>query len=461
MFVSLMWHRWHASDKGRTELQRLAVKALHRYTLRRRTPPWLATSGATAGLPARRINIPVSAINATHSRFWLAAGLCLVALNLRGPMTAIGPVLPNIMRSTGLHASGAGVITTIPVLCLGLLAPFAPALLRRCGPERSLLVLMGLVAAGALLRWPGTPWALMVSGVLIGGGIGMSNVLLPSLVKRDFPNQAAFMIGLYTMMLCISAAVGQAISVPLAGLAGGWPQSLAWWTLPAVLAAVVMGVQDRTARRGGPPMLVPDAPAAGLWRDGLAWQITIFMGLQSCFTYIIFSWLPPLLQDRGLDPVTAGLVTSASSLTQMFASLAAPLIAVRLRDQRLGGAVTFGLGLAGFLGCRYLPLDFVWWSTIVMGLGQGSMFGIAVILLVLRSPTPAVTAQLSSMAQTIGYLVAAAGPMLIGVAHNWMGNWAMVTPVMVGISVAGTLCGALAGRARVIDRMVAASPVAS
>lgn len=375
----------------------------------------------------------------------LAAVLILVALNLRGAMTSMGPVLPEIMHDTGLPAAGAGLLTTVPVLCLGVIAPLATRLARRFGAEGTLLLLMLVLAGGCLLRLGGSVGALLASGILVGAPIGMSNVLLPGLVKRDFPNHAALLTGLYTMSLCVAAAVGTGLSVPFALALGGWPAGLAVWALPALVAAVVLLPVARAARRGD---TTRHYVVRGLWRDRLAWRVALFFGAQACFMYVLFAWLPPILRDRGMDPVMAGLASSLSSITQMIASLAAPLIAVRGRDQRKAAVLMMLVALVGLLGCLYLPLGWVWVLSGFMGIGTGGMFAVALTIVVLRAPDAHVAAHLSGMCQTVAYLMAAAGPILVGFLHDLAGSWWVMTPVMAGLTLLGMVSGMQAGAAR-------------
>ena len=389
-------------------------------------------------------------MRAVSARTLLAAAtLFLVGLNLRAAMTALGPVLPEIMQATGLSSGGAGVLTTVPVLCLGLLAGFAPPLARRLGADRALLALMLLLAAGCLLRLSGGVGALIASGTIVGAAIGMGNVLMPGMVKRDFAEHPALMTGIYTMAMCVSAAVGTALSVPLANWLGGWPAGIAAWAAPALLAALALLLAGPRAGAGAPGRL---AAVPGLWRNRLAWTITVSMGMQSTITYTLFTWLPPLLRERGMDPIDAGLVAALSSVTQMVSSLIAPTLATRARDQRFAIPVLLSIGFVGFLIARDGPLHLAWVGTVLMGLGQGGTFAVSLMLIVLRSPDARVAAQLSSMAQSVGYTITGLGPMLVGLAHDMVGNWSMLTPLIAVVTVVGALAGYGAGRDRTLPR---------
>jgi len=378
----------------------------------------------------------------------LAGSLLLMALNLRASVTSIGPVLPDVMRGTGLSAAGASVLTTLPSLCFGLFGAAAPFLARRVGIERALLLMLAVLVAGTALR--GIPAAaLLFAGQIIAcGGIAVVNVLLPSLVKRDFPRHMARMTGLYTMVMATGAAGAAAATVPLKlAFGGSWSAALAFWAIPAALAGVIWAVL--MPRRTGHAMAARYV-VRGLWRDPLAWQVTLFMGLQSSQAYIVFGWLAPMLRDRGLSPVHAGLVLSVSVLSQAPASLLAPMLATRGRSQSVWAVGAMVLAAVGLVGCLYAPLGSVWGWAFVLGVGQGSVFSIALMLIVLRAPDSHVAAYLSGMAQGVGYVLASGGPLAAGLLHGWTGSWTAVAAFFVGISVVAGFIGTAAGRDRLV-----------
>lgn len=374
-------------------------------------------------------------------RLAFGAALLLVSFNLRPAVTSLGPVLSEVMRDTGMAVAAASVLTTLPALCFGLFAPLAPRFARQFGVERTVLGAVLLLSAGMLLRWAETPWALFAGAVLAGAAIGVTNVLLPALVKRDFPDRVALMTGLYTMVLSAGAALAAGASVPLTLRLGSWGAALAVWAAPAVLAAVAMASTLPARFR---PAAHRTAP--GLWRSGLAWQVTLLMGFQSATTYCAFGWLAPILRDRGMDPVSAGLVLSVSVLVQVGSTLAGASFAALWRDERVPAILTLGIGLIGFLGCLYAPLPWVWGAAVVMGVGQGAVFSITLSIIVLRSPDPATAAQLSGMAQAVGYLIACLGPLLLGLAHQWTGNWQAAGPLFLVYTAIGMAGAAGAGR---------------
>ena len=389
------------------------------------------------------------AASTTLGRVLLGASLVLIAFNLRAIFSSLAALLPEVMRGTGASPATASLITTLPVLCLGLFSPVAPKWAARIGAERVILICLCILAVGTALRGIATVPALLLAGFLAGSSIAVVNVLLPGLVKRDFPDRIAPMTGLYSMALCASAAAAAGLTVPMQhGLGGSWAGALAAWAIPAAIVAAIWAPQalrapphPRAARRHG---------GGTLWRDGLAWQVSLFMGLQSASAYCGFGWLAPILRERGLEAAQAGFVVTFSVFGQMVACLIAPSLAVAGRDQRAICVALFGLIVVGFLGCFYAPLSTVWGWAALLGIGQGAAIAVALTLILLRSPNAAVAAHLSGMAQGIGYTLAAAGPLLVGLLRQWTGDFRTVPVLFVGLGLAGMLAGLGAGRALLV-----------
>ncbi|CAO3420250.1 CynX/NimT family MFS transporter [Azospirillum doebereinerae] len=375
-------------------------------------------------------------------------GLVLVALNLRPALSSLAPVMGDVVRDTGMSSGQAGLLTTSPVLCLGLFGVIAPRLAQRFGAERVILIVLLMLGAGVALRGIGTFPALFAGATLAGAGIGIIGVLLPPLVKRDFPKKISLMMGVYTMALCAGAAAAAGLTAPLERALGGqWTGALAFWSLPALLAALAWLIQLR-GRHSGAGQKHP--PVRGLWTNPLAWQITLFMGLQSALAYIVLGWMAPMLRDRGLDPVMAGAVVSASVMTQVLAALVSPMLATRTPSQSLAGAATLGCTLVGMIGCLYAPVGTIWLWAVILGIGQGGAFAVALTLIVLRSSDSRVAAQLSGMTQSVGYTLASIGPFAVGILHGWSGDWHASAILFAVVAVAAGLFGILAGRPRQI-----------
>lgn len=378
-------------------------------------------------------------------RPWLLLlGLVLVALNLRPALSSMAPVLGQVSAGLGLSASEAGLLTTLPVLCLGLFAPLAPVLARRFGSERVILGILLTLALGIVVRSALGAVGVFVGSILAGASIGIIGVLLPGIVKRDFPQHAGTLTGVYTMALCLGAAMAAGATVPLTQhFDGSWALGLGFWMLPALLAMLVWSPQARH----GHGLHKAAYRVRGLWRDPLAWQVTLYMGLQSSLAYIVFGWLPSILIGRGLSPTEAGLVLSGSVIVQLISSLGAPWLATRGKDQRLAIVMVMLVTLAGLFGCLYAPLDGLWGWAVLLGLGQGGTFALALTLIVLRSKDAHVAANLSSMAQGVGYTLASMGPFAVGLVHDLTGGWAAVGWIFAVLGIGAIVFGLGAGRA--------------
>lgn len=369
----------------------------------------------------------------------------MVAVNLRAAVSSVGPVLADIIREGGLTAGWASLLTSLPTLGFAFASPASPLLARRLGAERAVLVALGGLTAGLLLRGTGGAAGLFIGQALAAVGIGVINVLLPGIVKRDFSTRIALMTGLYSMAFCVGAACAAAATVPLAERLGGWGAGLAVWAAPAALAALVWWVCRPAERAAGPSRAYA---VRGLWTDRLAWQVTVFMGMQSALAYTVFGWLAPILRDRGLGAVEAGLLLSVSVVAQAAGSLVGPALATRRASQSLANVLAMVAGMVGLLGCLYGPLSAVWLFAVVLGLAQGALIAIGLTIIALRAPDPLLAAHLSSMAQTVGYLLASAGPLVAGLLHGWTGGWGAVAFFSCVLGLVGCLAGLGAGRPR-------------
>jgi CP family cyanate transporter-like MFS transporter len=382
-------------------------------------------------------------------RPWLLLlGLVLVALNLRPALSSIAPLLNDVSDSLGMSAAKAGLLTTLPVLCLGLFAPLAPILARRFGSERVVLAILLVLAAGLALRSSFGEPGLFGGSLLAGASIGVIGVLLPGIVKRDFPTKAGAMTGVYTMALCLGAAIAAGSTVPLTHwFDDRWQLGLGFWLVPALIAALVWFPQARGSH--GTHRAV--YRVKGLLRDPLAWQVTLYMGLQSSLSYIVFGWLPSILIGRGLTPTEAGLLLSGSIIVQVISALSTPWLATRGKNQRLSIMAAMLLTLTGLFGCLYAPLEGLWGWAILLGLGQGGTFSLALALIVLRSRDSHVAANLSSMAQGVGYTIASMGPFAVGVVHDVTGSWSAIGWIFGVLGLGAMIAGMGAGRSRYVQ----------
>ena len=400
---------------------------------------------------------PAPAEARTGRHTWAAAlfvaGILALAFNLRGAITSLPPVFPELASALHLSSVAVALLAATPVLCFAVFSIPAAPLSRRFGEERVLLASLVLLAEGLLARgaWPEV--LLFPGTVVAGAAIALMNVLLPSLVKRRRPDQAGLLIGVYLLSLAAGAILGSLLAVPVYQSSGGSTRlTLGLWALPALVAALAWLPQWRFRT-------TPASPGGGrsgghrlvkVSRHLLAWQVMGFMGLQSLIYYSALSWLPILLRDRGAGAEHAGSLLALMNFGNAVTALLAPLLAQRARDQRWLIVATVAASAAGLAGVWFAPLSesAVW--TLVFGLGQGAALGLAIYFTAARAPDPVTSASLSAFTQGAGYLVATIGPLAVGFLHASTGSWTVPVLALLVVLAFQAIVGWQAGRARTL-----------
>lgn len=380
----------------------------------------------------------------------LIVGIAVVSLNLRPALVAVGPLTEQLRDDTHLSASGASLLTTLPLICLGLFAALAPVLGRRYGLDRSLLAASGVLIAGICIRAAPPIPALFAGSVIAGIGIAVMNVLLPAVIKRDFTRRIGLVTALYTLMLNGGAALAASVTAPLGqALHINWRTTLALWAIPALIGMVVWIPHAARARHTDDVADKQRVP--GLWRNGLAWAVSAFMGFQSMLFYTLIAWLPTILHEDGMSVARAGFWAAMMMVAGIFSSFLVPLVASRQPTQRplvLGAAALFIIGL---LGLMIAPTAGVVAWMIALGVAQGAGISLAMTMFVHRASGSSASAQLSGMAQTVGYLVAAVGPFAAGALRDITGGWTIPLGAMVTLAAGFVISGWLAAANRVVD----------
>ena len=410
-------------------------------------------------------------------------GVLALGFNLRGAITSLPPVFPELQDRLGLSAAEVSVLAATPVICFAVFSGFAALLSRRLGEERVLLIAVLALTAGLLLRGA-APGALLFPGtVLAAAAIAIMNVLLSSLIKRRWPERAGLLIGVYITALSVGAITGSVVSVPLwNGTGGSVALTLSWLAGPAALAALLWLPQARYATRPGSALAAlaalpgepadapaaPGVPAAGggsasgrasaaspaarvaVHRHALAWHVTLFMGLQSLLYYAALSWLPTILRDRGASAGTAGDLLALMGVGNLAVSLLVPVVAQRMRGQHALVVPTVVAMAAGLAGVVYLPLGSAVVWVLILGAGQNAALSLAIFFTMARAPHAAAAASLSSLAQAVGYLLASAGPLEVGLLHSATGSWNVPVAVLFVLNAVLLGAGLLAARDRVL-----------
>lgn len=371
-------------------------------------------------------------------------GILLMSATLRAPITVLSPLIGNIRGETGIGNAMAGMLTTLPLLAFSVLSLLAPKMARRFGTEWTLFTGLILITIGLIVRYFNPVWMLFVGTALVGVGIALGNVLLPSLVKRDFQHHLGIMTGAYAVVMNGMAGLASGISIPLSsGVGLGWRGALSIWVIPTF---IVLLIWIPLLKQPKPSLSTNRHPKRSLWSSSLAWQVTFFMGLQSLFFYITIAWMPDILQTKGFSEAASGWILSSMQFVSLPATFIIPIMAARFHTQR--GLVSISmLGLlAGVAGLMVGNQTVTIISVLLMGLCCGAAFSLATMFFMLRARDSETSAELSGMAQSVGYLLAAAGPTVFGLLHDLTNSW--MTPLWLLILSAALMwiAGMGAGR---------------
>lgn len=398
---------------------------------------------------------PVQGPARTRSRTWLLAALALgslllVASSLRPALTSVGPVLEQIGTTTGLSNSALGMLTALPLLGFALFSSIVHGPAARWGVDRVLLAALAVLAAGIAVRsLPAMP-ALWIGTAMIGAGVAFGNVLVPVILRRDHPRRIALFTGVSTSVMTGFAALGAGLAVPLAMVLGGWRLSLGLWAVPVMVALLVWAARTRWVPAPAPVTSAADAPAeptGSVWRSATAWQVTAFMGLQSTAYFTLINWLPSVEASRGVNPETAGWHLFVFQIAGVFAGLAVTALMGRRAEQR-PACLTVSLAIVvAMAGLLWFPAWGPLWI-VLAGVGTGSSIVVALSLIGLRGRSQAETTRLSGMAQSMGYLLAACGPVAAGALTQFTGSLDLVLILVGGLALVQTVVAFWAGRDR-------------
>ncbi len=364
----------------------------------------------------------------------LAAALLAVAVNLRLPMAGVPPLVEPISRDLGLSNAAVGVLTTLPVLCMGLFAPVSTWLSSRLGAVESVLGAVVCLGAGSLARLWGTNVVVLYGAtVVLGVGIAVAGALLPRLVKTLFPpERSGTVTGLYMLAMMGGATASAALAVPLAEWLGSWQASLASWSLLAIVGTLAWAPLALVTARHRSQMPRPPADHVRLpWRHPTALLLASYLAVQSWMFYSSLAWVSPTYVAAGWERRDAGYLLSAFSLAQLVTGLLGPVLADRVADRRRLLVPVAVLSTVGLVGLWLAPTAAPWVWVVVIGLGQGAAFSVGLVLLVDYAATPAASGRLTAMSFFISYTLASIGPFTMGAVRDLTGSFAGVWATLV------------------------------
>ncbi|MFI2708953.1 MFS transporter [Micromonospora sp. NPDC018662] len=423
------------------------------------TPPTATapTTDVTPGPAPAGIPDP-PAVSPARGGLLVLVGMLLVALNLRAAVTSLGALLDEIRVGLGLSGAMAGVVTTLPTVAFAGLGALTPWLVRRWAAPRVLVLAMVALTAGQVLRAvTGSAAVFVLTSALALAGIAVANILLPMLVKQHFPHRTGLVTGAYTMALTVGTTVAAASAVPVAHAFGSWRAGLGVWAGLAALAVipwVPLALRARAARRAADRAATPTVVATPArvrpGRTRLGWAMAVYFGAQSLSGYAIMGWLALLFRDAGYRPETAGLLLAGVTALGVPVALMMPTLAGRLATLRPLVLSLTAFSAAAYLGLALAPRGLAPLWVLLLALGQGA-FPLILTTIGLRARTAEGTVALSAFAQSTGYVIAALGPLLVGILYEATGGWtAPIGFLLVALAVQ-TTAGMVIARPRYIE----------
>lgn len=378
-------------------------------------------------------------------------GILFLALNLRGPFTSLAPVLAQIMHDLDLASSAAGFLTALPLLTFALFSPMVTHLSRKLGLEPSLLLALLLIAFGIGLRSWGFISTLYLGTILIGIGIAIGNVLLPVVVKINYPTRIAVVTSIYIFTMGIGSTLSSSLMVPLSEFtflgSTGWQFALFMNLLFPILALTIWlpRIRKKTSGVKSQHTVENATSIRSLLKSGVAWQVTLALGLNSFTFYSLAGWLPKILSDLGYSEIDAGYIYGFLQFSTMVPGLLLlPVLGRKNNQQSLITVCAFSVFIS-LIGLLYLPDLAIFWVGL-FGLTNCSTFIIALSFIGLRTANASQAAALSGMSQGIGYALAATGPTIVGQIHAQSDSWTIPLLLIAVVALICTCFAALAAR---------------
>lgn len=370
----------------------------------------------------------------------------LVAFCLRIIITGVGPLLPEITESLGLSGSASGLLTTLPLIAFAAVSSLAGGLGRRWGEGHTISIGLCLILLGTVLRSIAGVAGLYIGTAIVGIGTALGNVLLPAVVKAEYPTRVGQVTAFFTVAMVAAAALALALNVPLANAGLGWRGALLVWGAAVVITLIVWR-KNASLRLEATEQTEAAAPEKPIWKSGLAWCVMLYFGINSLIFYAIIGWLPTILQSSGMESGTAGMVTALYQMVSLIPSLVVPTLAGRRQDQRgwlLLGSVLNIIGIITLMSSTAAAAQVT--ATVILGLANGCAFSMGLALMGFRAKNAVDAARLSGFAQSAGYALAATGPMVVGWLHDLTPNWNIGLGYVLFTSVVALLAGQRAGR---------------
>lgn len=375
-------------------------------------------------------------------------GIIFISFNLRAPITAVGSLAEMIQGQYNLSGGAVGFITTLPLIAFAIVSPFVSKFSQKLGFGKTMAYGLILIMAGELIRSYTNSLGLFLGTALLGVGIAIGNVLIPSIIKMKFPDRVGFMTSIYTSSMCIFAAVGAGVSIPLAkGLELGWKNALASWFVLTIVTFIIWipqlkGQQNTVATSN----ISTEHKSVSIWKSPTAYWVTLFMGTQSLIFYSLVAWLPTIIISKGMSDSFSGTMALTFQLAAIPATLIIPMLCDKFKNQRYLVMVTCLFYLTGMTTLFFAASQTViLFAVLFMALGMGGSISLSIAFISLRSPNAKRASELSGMSQSAGYLLAAVGPILMGSIYDSLQTWSVPIIIICALIILLAFFGYFAG----------------
>lgn len=352
--------------------------------------------------------------------------IILIGGGLRSPITAVSPVLSEIIALLHLDNLQGSLLTSIPLIVFASCSVLVSKVAVKANIHYSLIYSLIFLIMGLYFRVYGNVPMLYIGSFLIGLGICIGNVTTPAYIKNRFPEKIGIMTGVFSAAMNLMAAFASGFSIAIGKWTNlGWKGSLGIWIIWTLLALFAVGAEAFSGKRAS--VKKPAAQTAksefNIFRSKQAWNISVFMGIQSLVYYCLVALLPIVLVDYGMQKEETGLVLLVAQLSMLPVMFLSPVIATKMKDQKW---MIFGVGILMFSGISLLALfktQYVYLAAVLIGIASGWAFSLSILFFSLKSKTMAGTIKVSGKAQSVGYLIAAFGPPVFGMLHDWDTSW--------------------------------------
>ncbi|WP_114701514.1 MFS transporter [Psychrobacter proteolyticus] len=396
-----------------------------------------------------------SSLPSSRFTFWLVlCAMVLLATNMRAPIVALGSIAPVVKDALDISEFQIGWLGAVPMLSFAVGALISPAIGKRFGLENTLIAMIGLLTVGMIIRTAIPTWSgFLIGTLLLTLAIGFANTLAAPVIKQRTPQHIPLITGLFSLTMTTAAGIVAGVVLPLSEQVG-WQWALGGWTILGVFAFVIWLLLRVRLGSSNHQAVIPAALGSSeisMWRTTFAWQIAIFMGLQSLLFYTVASFLPSIWVSKGLSAVSAGQMGSVFQFMAPVSILSLTWLVNRGRPIQALAVFAAVLNVVGILGVSHLSTDLAWLWSGMMGMGCSAIFTLSMMLFSMRTYTTNQASELSGMAQAVGYVIAFFGPLGTGWLHEMTGSWSMPLFIMLILMIVNVVIAWLVSRPVMVD----------